>query len=180
MGFNPQKCCHIFGNWYQVCSPYGELKIMQSDAFPTPPVYGYLFQPRLIQPFTSFDSALEFAPESANDNHDSDRYIAKLQSCEPTAPDADDWALNDLLGDIETLIADCSSEESQLFWSATECLKLKHQVIESMQKIETLFLDLAKTSTQDPNLIAALSEGLLYTSASQRSHSLVPHFLRER
>ncbi len=157
---------------------------MQSDAFPTPPVYGYLFQPRLLQPFTGFDGEpapiSKFASNFASnfgESNESDRHLEKLHSHLGIHPDratavhTNSQALNGLLSDIETLIVDCSSDESQLFWSATDCVKLKHQIITSMQKIEALFLDLAKTATQDPNLISALAEGLLYAGAFHRHQS---------
>lgn len=123
---------------------------MQSDAFPTPPIYTHQFQPRLVQP----DS-------------------------EPQ-PDRN---LTSLLNAIELLMTDCSAEESQSFWSATDRLRIKHRVTESMQKIESLFLDLARASNQDPELISAVSENLRYTSSSQVSHQAgldIPNFLKQR
>ena len=132
---------------------------MQSDAFPTPPIYVHHFQPRLVQ-----------QPED-DQQQDSDR------------------PLNHLLDKIELLMTDCSIEESQSFWSATDRIKIKHRVIESMQMIESLFLDLAKVSTQDPELISAVSEGLLYTGHSQDignsqvTHQAgleIPNFLKQR
>jgi hypothetical protein len=123
---------------------------MQSDAFPTPPIYTHQFQPRLVQP----DS-------------------------EPQ-PDRN---LTSLLNAIELLITDCSVEESRSFWSATDQLKIRHRVIESMQKIESLFLDLAIASTQDPELISAISENLRYTKNSQisnQAHLDIPNFLKQR
>jgi hypothetical protein len=117
---------------------------MQSDAFPTPPIYSHHFQPRLL---------------------------SKLPEQEASQPDSD-LHLNQLLNEVELLITECSSEESQAFWSATNRIKIKHQVIESMQKIESLFLDIARESTQDPELISAVAEGLLYTSSS---HSTSPN-----
>ncbi len=123
---------------------------MQSDAFPTPPIYTHQFQPRLVQP----DS-------------------------EPQ-PDCN---LTSLLNAIELLMTDCSTEESKSFWSATDRLKIKHRVIESMQKIESLFLDLARASTQDLELVSAVSESLRYTSNSQVNHQAqidIPNFLKQR
>jgi hypothetical protein len=58
-----------------------------------------------------------------------------------------------------------------------------------MQMIESLFLDLAKVSTQDPELISAVSESLLYTGHSQDignsqvTHQAgleIPNFLKQR
>ena len=63
---------------------------MQSDAFPTPPIYMHHFQ---MQP--DFEQ-----------KQDGDR-------------------LESLLTQIEHLITDCSIEESQSFWLATDCIKLK-------------------------------------------------------
>ena len=124
---------------------------MQSDAFPTPPIYVHHFQPRLVQ------------------QHEDDQQ----QDC--------DRPLNNLLNEIELLMTDCSIEESQSFWSATDRLKIKHHVIESMQMIERLFLDLAKVSTQDPEIISAISESLLYTGNSQVDAGLdIPNFLKQR
>lgn len=117
---------------------------MQSDAFPTPPIYSHHFQPRLLP---------------------------NLPEPEASQPDSDQH-LNRLLNEVEQLITECSSEESQAFWTATNRIKIKHQVIESMQKIESLFLDIARESTQDPELISAVAEGLLYTSSS---HSASPN-----
>lgn len=125
---------------------------MQSDAFPTPPIYAHQFQPRLVQH--------DFEPQQEGDSD-----------------------LRNLLEEIELLMAECSSEESRSFWSATDRIKIKHRVIESMQMIESLFLDLAKASTQDPELISAVSESLRYTSNSQFSRQAqldIPNFLKQR
>jgi hypothetical protein len=111
---------------------------MQSDAFPTPPIYTHQFQPRLIQP----DSE---PPQDRN--------------------------LTSLLNAIEQLMTDCSREESRSFWSATDRLRIKHRVTESMQKLESLFLDLASASTQNPELISVVSENLRYTSNSVTKNS---------
>lgn len=111
---------------------------MQSDAFPTPPIYTHQFQPRL----------------------------AKLDAEPPQ-----DRNLTSLLNAIELLMTDCSVEESRSFWSATDRIKIKHRVTESMQKIESLFLDLARASTQDPELISVVSENLRYTSNSVTKNS---------
>ncbi len=125
---------------------------MQSDAFPTPPIYAHHFQPRL-------------ARHNQNHQQDGDRH------------------LHYLLNEIEQLITDCSTEESQSFWSATERIKIKHRVVDTMQKIESLFLDLATSSTQDPNLISDVSTSLLYTNISpmnSQSHLEIPSFLKQR
>lgn len=126
---------------------------MQSDAFPTPPIYAHHFQPRLVQ-------------HEVDQQQDGNR------------------PLNHLLDEIELLMTDCSIEESQSFWSATDRIKIKHRVIESMQMIESLFLDLAKISTQDPDLISAVSESLLYTGNSRViNHQAgldIPNFLKQR
>jgi len=121
---------------------------MQSDAFPTPPIYVHRFQPRMM----------ELAPEPTKDG---DR-------------------LEHLLDQIEMLISDCSTEESQSFWLATDCIKLKHRVIESMQKVESLFIDLAKASTQNPAMLSAVSENLLYTGTQSIDSQNVPNFLKQR
>lgn len=117
---------------------------MQGDAFPTPPIYSLNFQPQLIK------SLLEHEQEQQN---------LELKP-------------NYLLDEIEQLISDCSTEESKTFWSATNRIKIKHEVMESMQKIESLFLDLARESTHDPDLIAAVSESLLYknTAVIEQTH----------
>ena len=117
---------------------------MQGDAFPTPPIYSLNFQPQLIK------SLLEHEQEQQN---------LELKP-------------NYLLNEIEQLISDCSTEESKTFWSATNRIKIKHEVMESMQKIESLFLDLARESTHDPDLIAAVSENLLYknTAVIEQTH----------
>ncbi len=112
---------------------------MQSDAFPTPPIYSHHFQPRLLSDHL----------EQEQSEPDSDRHMTHL------------------LSEIETLMTECSSKESKSFWTATNRIKIKHQVMESMQKIENLFLDLARESTQDPELISAVAEGLLYTNGAQ-------------
>lgn len=125
---------------------------MQSDAFPTPPIFVHQFQPRLVQK--------DFEPQQENEN-----------------------VLCNLLGEIELLMDECSSEESRSFWSATDRIKIKHRVMESMQMIESLFLDLAKASTQDPEMISAVSESLRYTSDSQLSQPAqldIPNFLKQR
>ncbi|GBO52967.1 hypothetical protein APA_768 [Pseudanabaena sp. lw0831] len=125
---------------------------MQSDAFPTPPIYAHQFQPRLVQH--------EFETQQDSDSD-----------------------LSYLLDEIELLMTDCSLEESRSFWSAADRIKIKHRVIESMQKIESLFLDLAKASTQDPELISVVSENLRYTSNSQVRHQAqldIPNFLKQR
>jgi hypothetical protein len=127
---------------------------MQSDAFPTPPIYAHHFQPRLVQP-------------------DPDEQLNPPQ----------DSHLDHLLDQIELLMTDCSTEESRSFWSATDQLKIKHRVIESMQQIESLFLDIARASTQDPEIISAVSESLLYTSKSQARYQAgldIPNFLNQR
>ncbi|MDX2256771.1 MAG: hypothetical protein NW214_14755 [Pseudanabaenaceae cyanobacterium bins.39] len=111
---------------------------MQSDAFPTPPIYSQHFQPRLV------NSIHRFGGED-------------LQQIQPT--------LEHLLNEIELLVSECSDEESKYFWLATDRLKVKHQVIEAMQKVEQLFLDLASYTSPDPELITSVSEGLLYTQA---------------
>jgi hypothetical protein len=125
---------------------------MQSDAFPTPPIYTHQFQPRLVQ-------------ADSEPHPDRDRNLTSL------------------LGEIELLITDCSTEESRSFWSATDRLKIKHRIIESMQQIESLFLDLAKASTQDPELISVVSKNLRYTSNSRFNHQAqldIPNFLKQR
>lgn len=93
---------------------------MQSDAFPTPPIYSYLLQPSLIQPFSAFESDAEIAIKISSDFHIGDRHFQKLRSHRYSD------ALNLLLNDIETLIVNCSIEEAQLFWSATDYLKSQH------------------------------------------------------
>lgn len=126
---------------------------MQSDAFPTPPIYVHQFQPRL--------GKNDFEPQQEGDSDH----------------------LRNLLDEIELLMTDCSTEESRSFWSATDRIKIKHRVIESMQMIESLFLDLAIASTQDPEIISAVSASLRYTSTSQfgRSKQLaIPDFLKQR
>ena len=126
---------------------------MQSDAFPTPPIYVHQFQPRLVKN--------DFEPQQEGDSDH----------------------LRNLLDEIEILMSDCSTEESRSFWSATDRIKIKHRVIESMQMIESLFLDLAIASTQDPEIISAVSTSLRYTSTSQfgRSEQLaIPDFLKQR
>lgn len=126
---------------------------MQSDAFPTPPIYVHQFQPRL--------GKNDFEPQQEGDSDH----------------------LRNLLDEIELLMTDCSTEESRSFWSATDRIKIKHRVIESMQMIESLFLDLAIASTQDPEIISAVSASLRYTSTSQfgRSEQLaMPGFLKQR
>ncbi len=105
---------------------------MQSDAFPTPPIYSHQFQPRLAL-------------------HDPEEYS-----------DHESY----LLKKIELLITDCSTEESKSFWLAADRIKVKHRIADSMQKIESLFLDLAKESTQDPDLISVVSHSLRYSSSS--------------
>jgi hypothetical protein len=120
---------------------------MQSDAFPTPPIYAHHFQPRLVKPHCE-----QYQEES--------------------------FYLNHLLSKIETLMAECSLEESKSFWAAADRMKIKHQVIESMQKIESLFLDLATSSIDSPELIEDLSQSLLYTNEkSNRQRKLdMPKF----
>jgi len=128
---------------------------MQSDAFPTPPIYSHNFQPRLAIAESEDLPILTNSGESSEINQ------------------------NYLLNEIELLIADCSQEESKSFWLAADRIKIKHQVIESMQKIEDLFLELAKESTQDPDLISAVSESLLYSNhARQRVN--VPTFIKNQ
>ncbi|HBC42126.1 MAG TPA: hypothetical protein DCZ88_09585 [Pseudanabaena sp.] len=116
---------------------------MQSDAFPTPPIYAHHFQPRLL-----FDNLEQ----------------------QPSEPDSD-YLMIHLLNEIEDLMTECSSEESKSFWTATNRIKIKHQVMECMQKIENLFLDLARESTQDPELISAVAEGLLYREIGSTTQS---------
>jgi hypothetical protein len=126
---------------------------MQSDAFPTPPIYAHQFQPRLVKN--------DFEPQQEGDKDH----------------------LRNLLDEIELLMTECSTEESRSFWSATDRIKIKHRVMESMQMIESLFLDLAKASTQDPEMISAVSESLRYTNNSQFSHVAqldIPNFLKQR
>ncbi|PZO41671.1 MAG: hypothetical protein DCF19_08905 [Pseudanabaena frigida] len=116
---------------------------MQSDAFPTPPIYSHHFQPRLVQ-----------------------------QHLEQPQDKDSEPRLNYLINEIELLMSECSAEETKSFWLATEHLKIKHRVIESMQKIESLFLDLARESIQDPELISAVSKGLRYTDSSHSPRQL--------
>ena len=68
---------------------------MQSDAFPTPPIYAHHFQPRLVHS----DPDEQFNPPR-------------------------DSRLNHLLDQIELLMTDCSTEESRSFWSATDHIKI--------------------------------------------------------
>jgi hypothetical protein len=122
---------------------------MQSDAFPTPPIYVHEFQPRLVQ----------LEPEPQQDG------------------------VSNLVDAIELLMTDCSFEESRSFWLATDRLKIKHQVIESMQKIESLFLDLARASTQDQEIVSAVSENLRYAKKAQfnpPSRLDIPNLLKQR
>lgn len=123
---------------------------MQSDAFPTPPIYAHHFQPRLTQ--IDLDCS-----------QDGDRH------------------LHYLLNEIEQLINDCSTEESQSFWSATDRIKIKHRVVDTMQKVESLFLDLATSSNQDPALISDVSASLLYRNISPMSSQYeIPIFSKQR
>ncbi|MBD2178468.1 hypothetical protein H6F42_16235 [Pseudanabaena sp. FACHB-1998] len=128
---------------------------MQSDAFPTPPIYSHNFQPRLA----IADPESWLTPRDSSENSEIDQ--------------------NYLLNEIELLIADCSQEESKSFWLAADRIKIKHQVIESMQKIESLFLELAKESTQDPDLISVVSESLLYSSNSTQKIN-IPEFVKHQ
>lgn len=137
---------------------------MQSDAFPTPPIYSHYFQPRWLSAFSEQEQPDQESSELSGDFH-----------------------LHHLLNEIELLITDCSSEESKSFWMATNRIKIKYQVMEAMQKIENLLLDLAQISNQDPDLIASISAGLLYTSKDQGhllSNSVspmdIPQFLKEQ
>lgn len=127
------------------------MKPMQSDAFPTPPIYCHYFEPLL-----SISHSEQDLPSQA-------QYVQDLPTRNERKSDKE-LRCNQLLNEIELLITDSAEEQSQSFWIAANRLKLKHQIMESMQKIENLFLDLAKESTQDPDLITAVSEGLLYTS----------------
>jgi len=136
---------------------------MQGDAFPTPPIYSHHFQPR-FQPQLLPQHLEQEQSEPEHEQH-----------------------LSHSLSEIETLMTECSSEESQSFWTATNRIKIKHQVMESMQKIENLFLDLAKESTQDPELISAVAEGLLYTNSAQNNtpnnsfpQLEIPKFLKQQ
>lgn len=124
---------------------------MQSDAFPTPPIYSSYFQP-------------------------------KLMSSHPELEEASDRDFNHLLDKIELLMGECSTEESKSFWSATDRIKIKHRIFESMQKIENLFLDLARESSQDADLLDAVSESLLYKSKflDPQPHIDIPNFLKQR
>lgn len=124
---------------------------MQSDAFPTPPIYSSHFQPKLM----SSRPELE-----AQETSDRDFYH--------------------LLDKIELLMGECSTEESKSFWSATDRIKIKHRIFESMQKIESLFLDLARESTQDTDLLDAVSESLLYKSKFLEPQIDIPNFLKQR
>ena len=118
---------------------------MQSDAFPTPPIYSHSFQPRLVP----------------------------TQLVQPHLDPQQDHYLDELLSEIELLIKDSSIEESKSFWLATDRLKVKHRVTESMQKIESLFLDLAKESTQDPDLIAVVAESLRYAGHAHNNSQTI-------
>jgi len=132
---------------------------MQSDAFPTPLIYSPQLQPRLLADYVEASDSK--SREDVEDNYDYQHLLQK----------------------IELLMADCSTEESQSFWVATDRIKIKHRIIESMQKIESLFLDLAWDSTQNPELIAAVSESLLYTnecSQSSQNYLDIPNFLKPR
>ncbi|PZV16493.1 MAG: hypothetical protein DCF20_08255 [Pseudanabaena sp.] len=125
---------------------------MQSDAFPTPPIYTHQFQPRLVQ--DDFDQPQDGA-----------MYV------------------NYLMDEIKLLMTNCSVDESEFFWSATDQIKIKHRVIESMQKIERLFLNLVRSSTQDPEILSAVSESLLYTNNSRmnsRRQIDIPSFLKQQ
>jgi hypothetical protein len=123
---------------------------MQSDAFPTPPIYMHHFQ---VQP--------DLEPKQ-----DGDR-------------------LEGLLTQIQHLITDCSIEESQSFWLATDCIKIKHRVMESMQKVECLFIDLAGASNPEinPAMLSAISESLFYASNSSlnsQENLQIPNFIRQK
>ncbi|PZU95863.1 MAG: hypothetical protein DCE90_11980 [Pseudanabaena sp.] len=127
---------------------------MQSDAFPTPLIYSLQLQPRLMPDYVDELDGNSHENVEANSEH--------------------------LIHKIEMLMAECSSEETQSFWVATDRIKIKHRIIESMQKIESLFLDLAKDSTQNPELIAAVSESLLYTNECSQHYLDIPNFLKPR
>ncbi|OIP77126.1 MAG: hypothetical protein AUK48_04530 [Oscillatoriales cyanobacterium CG2_30_44_21] len=92
---------------------------MQSDAFPTPLIYSLQLQPRLI-------------PD----------YVEELDSCQEDVEDSHDY--QHLIQKISMLVADCSPEEAQALWIATEQIKIRHQIAASMQKIENVFLDFAR------------------------------------
>jgi hypothetical protein len=120
---------------------------MQSDAFPTPPIYSQHLQLRLVPSTHSPFQGEEHQPKKP---------------------------LEHLINEIELLVADCSEEESQYFWLATERLKIKHQVIDAMQKMEQIFLELAKQSSSNQDILDSLSEGLLYTQSSHRQPTQIP------
>lgn len=125
---------------------------MQSDAFPTPPIYSCQLQPRLLPDYVEDSASQE------NAGNDYEHLIQKM----------------------EMLMAECSIAESQSFWVATDRIKLRHRIIESMQKIEGLFLDLARDSTQNSEFVAAISESLLYTNECAQNYLDIPNFLKPR
>jgi len=69
---------------------------MQSDAFPTPPIYTHQFQPLI---------AHHLEPQI---NRDRDRNF--------------DYLVNE----IALLMTNCSMTEFDFFWQRTDCLKEKH------------------------------------------------------
>ncbi len=124
---------------------------MQGDAFPTPPIYSH-----------RFDHIVEDLPPSFPPNLLSDR---RHES---------DMSFQNLFSEIDLLMTDCSEIEAKSFWVAANRIKIKHQIMASMQKIERLFLDLAEEATDDPDLVAAVSDSLLYSSHSKN----LPNFLK--
>ena len=124
---------------------------MQGDAFPTPPIYSHRFD------HIAEDAIVEELPPNllSDRRHESD---ASFQN---------------LFAEIDLLMTDCSEIEAKSFWVAASRIKIKHQIMASMQKIERLFLDLAEETTGDPDLVAAVSDSLLYSSHSKN----LPNFL---
>lgn len=135
---------------------------MQGDAFPTPPIYSHHFH----------HIAEELPSNLLGDRHRKS-----------------DASFQHLFEEIDVLMSDCSKVEAKEFWMATNRIKVKHHIMASMQKIESLFLDLASETTSDQDLITAVADSLLYSSHSrqfsqaspsdhshQREH--LPHFLK--
>ncbi|MEI6329752.1 MAG: hypothetical protein ACOYN8_05310 [Pseudanabaena sp.] len=72
------------------------VKIMQSDAFPNPPIYAHQFQPLIAH---HLEPKADLAQRDRNFNY--------------------------LLNEVALLMTDCSMIESEFFWKTTDYLKVK-------------------------------------------------------
>jgi hypothetical protein len=84
-----------------------------------------------------------------------------------------------ILGEIEALIADCSIDEANAFWMASERIRTRYRVAAILSEVEAL---LVASVCNENTVFAAVSEQLQAQNrySSDRKLPEIPEFLARR